>query len=480
MHRIVVFYCVCYTYIINKDYERWYIMARKNDTGVFQLDSGNWAYRIYMSKDAQGNKVDTTCRKDENGNPFKTKKAAVDARTQKIVELKTPTKKKTQEDVTISEVWEEYLKTESKGKAYATITKHSSLWKNHIKERFGNTKLSELTINDIETFLQELYDSGLSFAYVESFIKFFFLIGGIAYRKEWIDTEKYVRMFQNKSTKIRMPKITQEDLEDEFEVESYELYQISQIEQIFKKGINDTRHGNLYTAFLLGYYLGVRISECFGLMWTDIRWESKTIKINKQMVYENGVFCLKPVKTLTSVREIDIPDTLYHYLSQQFHDYCRISQADAYKYKATEIVLDKTKKGQETPIQGGKFINRKASGELLTINSMKYWAKKIKEETGIDFKYHSLRKTHLTQLAEMNTPVVETMKRAGHKKYDTTMRYYVNTTTETKLRLLNNINSITTEEPTITVDLGNGETKEMKQSEYLKFRQFAESVPSGQ
>lgn len=56
-------------------------MAKKNDTGVFQLDNGNWAYRIYMSKDANGNKVDTTCRKDEQGNVFKTKKSAVDART---------------------------------------------------------------------------------------------------------------------------------------------------------------------------------------------------------------------------------------------------------------------------------------------------------------------------------------------------------------------------------------------------------------
>ena len=69
------------------------------------------------------------------------------------------------------------------------------------------------------------------------------------------------------------------------------------------------------------------------------------------------------------------------------------------------------------------------------------------------------------------------MKRAGHKKYETTMRYYINTTTETKLRLLNNINTITLEEPTIMVDIGNGETKEMKQSDYLKLRKFSETFP---
>ena len=364
-------------------------MAKKNDTGVFQLDNGNWAYRIYMSKDANGNKVDTTCRKDESGNPFTSKKMAVDARTKRLVELKTPTPKKSITDVTIGKVWEEYLSTESKGKAQATVTKQKSLWKNHIKDKFEKVKLSELTVVDVETFLQELYDSGLSYHYVESFIKFFFLVGGIAYRKEWIDPDKYYRMFQDKGTKIRMPKMSQEDLEDEFEVASFQLWEIAKLDDIFKRGCNDESHGNLYTAFLLGYYLGVRIGECFGLRWTDINWEDKTI----------------------------------------------------------------------------------------TINSMKYWSNIIKAETEIDFKYHSLRKTHLSQLAEMNTPVIETMKRAGHKKYETTMRYYINTTTETKLRLLNNINTITLEEPTIMVDIGNGETKEMKQSDYLKLRKFSETFP---
>ncbi len=450
-------------------------MAKKNDTGVFQLDNGNWAYRIYMSKDANGNKVDTTCRKDESGNPFTSKKMAVDARTKRLVELKTPTTKKSITDVTIGKVWEEYLSTESKGKAQATVTKQKSLWKNHIKDKFEKVKLSELTVVDVETFLQELYDSGLSYHYVESFIKFFFLIGGIAYRKEWIDPDKYYRMFQDKGTKIRMPKMSQEDLEDEFEVASFQLWEIAKLDDIFKRGCNDESHGNLYTAFLLGYYLGVRIGECFGLRWTDINWEDKTITINKQMVYEDGSFCLKPVKTLASVRVIDIPDTLHTYLAKE----CRLynKRKSAISYRATEIVLDKTKKGKVTPIQGGDFINRKVNGELLTINSMKYWSNIIKAETEIDFKYHSLRKTHLSQLAEMNTPVIETMKRAGHKKYETTMRYYINTTTETKLRLLNNINTITLEEPTIMVDIGNGETKEMKQSDYLKLRKFSETFP---
>lgn len=443
-------------------------MAKKNDTGVFQLQNGNWAYRIYMSKDANGKKVDTTCRQDANGNPFKSKKSAVDARMQRMVELKTQTKNKSIQDVTINEVWEEYLETESKGKATSTVAKYKSLWKNHLQQKFAKTKLSELTVSDIDVYLQELYDSGLSWGYVESFLKFFYLIGGIAYRKEWIETDKYIRMFKDKGTKIKMPKMSQEDLEDEFNVQSYELWQIAKIEAIFKRG-------NCYCAFLLGYYLGVRISECFALRWSDINWDSHTITINKQMVYEDGSFCLKPVKTLTSVREIEMPDKLSDYLKYEHRAYCK--RKDSISYRATERVIDKTRRNSNTIIEGGDFINRKENGDLLTVNSIKYWTKQIKSETGIDFKYHSLRKTHLTQLAQMNTPVIEVMKRAGHKKYDTTMRYYINTTNETKICLINNLNAITTEEPLITVDIGNGETKEIKQSAYLELKKFSQNYP---
>ena len=153
-----------------------------------------------------------------------------------------------------------------------------------------------------------------------------------------------------------------------------------------------------------------------------------------------GVFNLGPVKTLKSVRTIDIPEVLWQHLDAKYTDYNDVKETDA--YRNTEIVLDKTKKGVVTKIIGGDFINRKENGELLTINSIKYWSKTIKAETAIDFKFHSLRKTHATMMANANTPALELMNRLGHRKYDTTLSYYVNNNLLAREQLKFNINGI--------------------------------------
>ena len=443
-------------------------MAKNNDVGLIQLKNGNWAYRVAIYKD--GKKKDTTCRRDENGNPFPTKREAKRARELRLAEIRTTVElKKSIPQKTLGDVWKEYLEKDAKNKASATVRKYSSLWRIHVNAEFGSKLINDITIADLQNFLATLYDSGLSFSYVESFLKLFYMLFGIAYRNEWIETDKYTRMFIDKGTKLQMPKMSQDDLEELEDVKIYELYEIHQIEEIFKGG-------NCYTAFLLGYYLGLRISECFGLMWSDYNWDTHVMRVNKQMVYEDGFFCLKPVKTLTSVRYIDVPDIVHNYLVQENRKQMR-HPSRAYLAKKTEVVLDRTKKNTEKEIVGGDFINRKDNGELLTINSMKYWTKEIKAKTGIDFKYHSLRKTHLTQLAAMNTPVIEVMKRAGHKKYETTMKYYINKNLETKRLLLNNLSNLSTEEPEVEILEPDGTKRVVKQSVFFKMKKISAIIP---
>ena len=53
-------------------------MAKQNDTGVFQLDNGTWAYRFTFTR--EGKRYSKQGSKDENGEPFKNKRAAIKAR----------------------------------------------------------------------------------------------------------------------------------------------------------------------------------------------------------------------------------------------------------------------------------------------------------------------------------------------------------------------------------------------------------------
>lgn len=418
-------------------------MAKTNDTGIRQLDNGFYEYRLVINR--KDFKYDSTCRLDDKGNPFKTKKAAKDARALKLVELKTNPQSHKVKDAKLIDVYNKYMESGTANKASSTITKQQSMWEQHINKNFGQRYLSEITLEDLNTYLENLYyygdnittyKGGYAYAYVEGFLKFFYLLFGRAYNDDLISTERYTKMFLDKGSRLTMPKKTQSDaLEEEADAKAYTMEEIAKIENVF-------RRGNCYTAFMLGFYLGVRISECFALRYSDINWTDGdgTITVRCQQGYQDGVFYLGPVKTLKSVRTIDIPEVLWQHLDAKYREYMDIKDSDA--YRNTEIVHDKTKKGVVTKIVGGDFINRKANGELLTINSIKAWTKAIKKETGIDFKFHGLRKTHATMMANMNTPALELMNRLGHKKYDTTLSYYVNSNLLAREQLKLNINDI--------------------------------------
>ena len=442
-------------------------MAKNADTGLKQLPDGNWVYRVTYTCD--GKKRDTAIRLDGNGQPFKRKADAKKARDKKLMELRT-LKETGLTGCQLKDIWDCYLQKDAPAKAPATVKKYSSLWNQHIKGKFGDKYITELTVSDINTYLWELYNSGLSWKYVESFLKFFNQLFRFAYSEEKIDSIRYNRMFIDKVTKIKMPEISQEDYEKCNSIQTYNSYEINQISKVFGQG-------DCYTAFLFGYMCGLRIAETFGLMWGDYNWETHQITVCRQMTREDGQFCLRPVKTLKSSRVIDVPDILHEHLLHKIRKQKRHPTKE-YQMRATEIVLDKTKNKKAVEIHGGDFINRKANGELLTINSIRYYASKIKKETGIDFKYHALRRTHLTFLANQNIPAVEVMNRAGHKKFETTMKYYVNQSEESRGQLLDTLNHITTEEQVYGItDAATGQTKLVKEGELIMRKSIGTLIP---
>ena len=423
-------YCVVYFFIV------WYNVAQRGDimpnyAGIRQLPNGNYEVRIQVKNKRL--QVNTIKRLDDDGNPFTTKTAAAKYRDAYIEALTNNNESKEEKpvnDCTLGEIYAMYMKNGADEKAQSTIRKQESMWQNHIKMRFGDVLLSNITTNDLHNYLCELYAHGdeynpqanYSYKYVEGFLKFFYLLFGVAYSADMISTDKYTKMFIDRNTRLTMPKITQEDKEKYDDVDIFTPNEMRDLDNIFKRG-------NCYTAFLLGYYCGLRISETFALTWQDFSLLERQITVNKQLLYQDGVWCLCPVKTLTAVRKIDLAPIVFEHLKRKFEEYTQIQNAivngELLSYRNHEYVIDKTKRPYEK-LQGVDFVNRKENGELLTPNSIKYWAKVIKQELLLDFKYHSLRKTFATNMANLNTPVLELMLALGHKKYDTTMQYYIN------------------------------------------------------
>ena len=66
-----------------------------------------------------------------------------------------------------------------------------------------------------------------------------------------------------------------------------------------------------------------------------------------------------------------------------------------------------------------------------------------KKDCNISFKYHNLRHTHASWLAEHGVPAIVTKKRLGHSKEETTLRYYNHVTQGMRNDLLDKLNNST-------------------------------------
>lgn len=431
---------------------------------VYRNEDGTWGYRFTYQKNGK--------RKDVRKKGFKTKGEASNRMAEAILKTKKLVdegKVKTY-SITFDEAWGLYLNGDAKSKASGTVQKHRSVWKTHVCERFKDCDMNTVTQGELEDFLTDKYAQGFRHGYVESFLKLFYLLYGVANRHERIDPVKYKRMFLDKETRLKMPKISQSDAENKNRIIIYNSGEIAKINEVMQSG-------NLYTAFLLAYYCGLRVGEIFGLRWDDVDYIHKTLRIERQMQSEDGVFCLLPLKTSNSYRTIDLPPVVLSHLSQKNNEDAKKQGDD--NYKNTELVLDKTKdKKNPVRIIGGDFINRKENGVLQTVHSTKYWADKVKEQTGIDFHFHALRSTHLSQLAGMNVPPIEVMKHAGHSKFDVTMRYYLNTTEAGHDQLLRALHNITTKEKQITYTLNQCEPMTLPESEFLRLMDNLKHIPS--
>lgn len=401
----------------------------KENNGVFQMENGYWGYRFVITVD--GKRIDRRKTKDEFGNRYKTAKQARKAREHEIVLLQNnngesnPIIKRT-----VEEVFDEYCCKGRSDKAYGTIRKQDSLWNNHLKAAFGSRLIDSLSVAEINDYLAQLYYlEGRSFGYVEAFLKMFYLLLGQAYSRNYIEIDKYNKLCVNKNSRIRMPK---RKINDEDETIIFSKEQMSLLDAYFK-------NTNAETAYLLGKYCGLRINECYGLKWDHVNLKEGTLLIDRQMQYQNGVIKLVPVKTRNAKRIIYISSPLQQYLTDLFarrvNFETEYSKIRAQK-KTTLCDID----GKE--ITSLDLINSLPNGKIQTVNSMKFHTRKIKEELNMVFKYHYLRHTYGTRLAEMNTPTHILCNQMGHASSKVTERYYLTVSKSGVDVLLDNLNMI--------------------------------------
>ena len=384
----------------------------KQENGVYQQENGYWAYRFSIV--VNGERIIRRRARDEQGQPFKTKRAAAKARTAAIaMEQRKPTHEAAIQKKTVSEVYREYCEKGRSGKAYATIRKQDSLWKNHIRDKFGARYVGEISAGEIEDYLTELYcKEGRAYRYVEAFLKMFYLIFGQAYSRNYLDMDTYSKLCLNKGTKIHMPK---KKTDEDDEIIAFSKEELEKLDGYFLGT-------NAETAYLLGRYCGLRINECYGLKWCNVDLSAGTILIDRQMQYQDGLIKLVPLKTRNAKRTIYMSEKLKVYFQKLIEARAAAEEALGAVRQQNQTLLPDL---DGNTVSSLELVNSLPNGKIQTVNSMKYHSRTIKEKLGIGFKYHYLRHTYGTFMADHNTPAHLLCNQMGHASIQVTQKYYI-------------------------------------------------------
>lgn len=390
-------------------------MTKPKETGVYQQKDGSWAFRFVIVID--GKTIRSRKTTDEFGNKLKTKRQAIKAREAAIQSARIEAERKHKiSRKTFEEVFNEYCEKGRNDRAYMTVRKQDSLWRIHLKDRFGSRYIDEISVAEVNDYLAELYyKDGYAFKYVESFLKMFYLIFGQAYSRDYLSVDAYNKMCLNKDTKIHMPKLK---VDDDTDIVVFTREETAALDKYFEGT-------NAETAYLLGRFCGLRINEAFGLKWSNVNLEDGIITIDRQMQYQDRIIKLVPVKTRNGNRTIIMNQKLLEHLRER----ARKRLVDAVELAA---VIEQ-KQRFITDMDGGKIsstelVNCLPDGTIQTVNSFKYPKREIKAKLGIEFKYHYLRHTYASRMAEMNTPEHILCKQMGHGNIHVTQQYYLGVT----------------------------------------------------
>ncbi len=398
-------------------------------TGVYQLDNGFWGYRYtYM---VNGKKKDVKKTKDESGNPLKSEKAAIKAREAALTRDKLLCPQKAEMSrVTFGEVYTIYCENGRSGKAYTTIKKQDSLWRNHLSEKFGTRFIDDISVAEVNDYLSYLYyTEGRAYRYVEGFLKMFYLIFGQAYSRNYLDVDTYNKLCVNKDARISMPKMK---IDEETDIVAFSREETDRLDAYFQGS-------NAETAYLLGKCCGLRINECYGLKWENVDLEHGTITIDRQMQYQDGLIRLVPLKTRNARRVVYMSQKLKEYfvrLDAETRAHAKDLKAQREQNCTYIYDLDGSR------LSSLELVNTLPNGKIQTVNSMKYHSRTIKTALRIDFKYHYLRHTYGTRLAEANTPTHILCNQMGHASGKVTERYYLAISKTGIDILLDNLNAV--------------------------------------
>lgn len=323
---------------------------------------------------------------------------------------------------------------------YNTQVNYLQIINNHLIPNFGMYKLKALSSSVLQEYANKLKSCGYSKSHVTGILITFSTALDYA-----VEPLQYISF--NPIKLIKFPKIEKKKRE-----------RIILTSEEYNKIITRFKNTRFYIPIAIGFFTGIRISECFGLTWDDVDFKNRTITINKQIIKRNfgndvrkvvnikgkkelkSAWYFSDVKTPKSNRIIKFGNNLYNILAEEKN--LQEKKEKEYGNFFTIYVLKKEVDEKNNPIYRllpiqkcipstlprAKLICINENGELTTPDSFKYCSKVIHYDLNIAFDYHSLRHTHATLLIENGANIKDVQLRLGHENIETTLQTYVHGT----------------------------------------------------
>lgn len=318
------------------------------------------------------------------------------------------------------DLWlEKYVKQELKDSSYISYKK---VIENHIKPILGKYALNTISPSIIQDFIYTKFNEGYSLNRLANMKGL--LSGSFGYAVEPLEYLTYNPCINVKLPSKRATPKTETRSKTKRPVTDEEWNKI-----ISRFAEGQTAHIPL----ILGYRCGLRLGEVFGLFWSDIDFDKKTLTVNRQVQDVNKQWVFTRPK-YDSTRTISLDDSTLELLKRERERQINSKEVFKEDKKQLYVVRDSKKKNiesgyiSEVGTEKIDMIMQRLDGSYIQPRIMQHTSRIIhgygKDDViSADFDFHSLRHTHASKLIESGVPMVSIQKRLGHTKIDVTSEY---------------------------------------------------------
>lgn len=370
-----------------------------------------WTYRYHIIDPVTGK------RKQKETRGFETK-AEAEAEAKRILAEIEKGIYVDEKNITFAEFVPEFLKLyQAAGKVKPGSVRVRETRCNTLQKYFSNIKLKDITKKMYQDMLIELKTDG----YSKETISSIHATGRLVFQK----AHDLGLIKTNPAARAELPG-EQQTVEEIGSKEKLPKFMEKEELARFLKVIPD--HGidfQDYPIFVVLAYTGIRVGELCALKWSDLDRENKTLSITKTLDNAKNntrEYRLVPPKTKSSIRIVEISDTVLRVLDDQRKNQNILKMKYRDKYHDADFIFAKT--NDRFALYGYPFM-QKDIGERM---------KRLLKIAGLSLSLtpHSLRHTHTSLLAAAGVSLETIQDRLGHKDDDTTRLVYLHVTKDLK------------------------------------------------